>query len=343
TYYGRLSSHLPSYTVNTYFNRPGNGTFIHPQQDRLISFREAARLQTFPDRYRFLGTLSSRYKQIGNAVPPLLAYAVARKFERGRVVDLFCGAGGLSEGFLQAGNHISFATDSNPHMCETYAYNHQETNVVAADINDISHVRMLSDEIENTLSGRTLTTLIGGPPCQGFSTAGRWNYSDSRNSLILKMLEFAQLLRPENVVIENVPGLKWMRNGRVLDLVSEKLKNEGYDVGVLDLRAEEYCVPQRRRRLFVVGNRNGMQVASPDKLLAPIAPGRSRKDARPKDNGLPAPVSVSEALFDLPPILSGGGEDRMEYDPRWTKTDYQHLMRGSLKLEDFIIKRTEQC
>ena len=76
TYYGRLRKNLPSYTINTYFNRPGNGTFVHPEQNRLISMREAARLQSFTDQYRFLGSYSSRYKQIGNAVPPPLTKAL---------------------------------------------------------------------------------------------------------------------------------------------------------------------------------------------------------------------------------------------------------------------------
>ena len=79
TYYGRLSNEYPSYTINTYFHRPGNGTFIHPSQDRMISQREAARLQSFPDHYRFLGSSSSIYKQIGNAVPVLLAQMIAEK------------------------------------------------------------------------------------------------------------------------------------------------------------------------------------------------------------------------------------------------------------------------
>ena len=94
TYYGRLKDSLPSYTINTYFNRPGNGTFIHPKQNRLISLREAARLQSFSDRFRFLGSNSSRYKQIGNAVPPFLARAVAALLKPGLVIDLFSGAGG---------------------------------------------------------------------------------------------------------------------------------------------------------------------------------------------------------------------------------------------------------
>ncbi|MBE0526658.1 MAG: DNA cytosine methyltransferase, partial [Candidatus Thorarchaeota archaeon] len=89
TYYGRLNNSMPSYTINTYFNRPGNGTFIHPEQNRLISMREAARLQSFPDNYRFFGSSSSKYKQIGNAVPPLLARSIGSMISRGVCIDLF--------------------------------------------------------------------------------------------------------------------------------------------------------------------------------------------------------------------------------------------------------------
>lgn len=341
TYYGRLLNHLPSYTVNTYFNRPGNGTFVHPQQDRLISMREAARLQSFPDRYRFLGSFSSRYKQIGNAVPPLLARAVAEQIHPGLVLDMFSGAGGLSEGFVQARNNVVLATDVNSHMCETYAYNHTKTNVVLADINNASQSDELLEEIERTLKGRTLTTLIGGPPCQGFSTAGRWIPSDSRNSLVLRMLDFVHLLMPENVVIENVPGMKWMKQGQVIEAVVDQLKAEGYATTVLDLKAEEYCVPQRRRRLFVVANRTDDPLSVPKGVLAPIVRGKTRRDSRPGTNNLPPPVSVSEAVSDLPSLSSGEGKDRMEYNPRWTKTDYQRLLRGHFRLDDFISKRAE--
>ena len=77
TYYGRLRWEKPSYTISTYFNRIGNGCHIHPEQDRLISIREAARLQSFPDNYRFTGSKGAIHKQIGNAVPPLLAYKIS--------------------------------------------------------------------------------------------------------------------------------------------------------------------------------------------------------------------------------------------------------------------------
>ena len=342
TYYGRLQNNLPSYTINTYFNRPGNGTFIHPKQDRLISMREAARLQSFTDRFRFLGSLSSRYKQIGNAVPPLLARAVATLVKPGLTVDLFSGAGGLSEGFVQLGNEVLLATDFNTNMCKTYAHNHPATEVVQADLHLNSQSDSLHERIEGVLDGRQLNTIIGGPPCQGFSTAGNRNASDSRNNLVFRMLEFVHRLMPDNVVIENVPGLKWMHEGQVLESIVKKLEEMEYSVTILNLRAEEFGVPQRRRRVFIIGKRYGTHVDPPTPLFAPILRGKTRADVKLGNDEIPSPVCVAEAISDLPSLSSGGGEDLIEYDWKWTKTDYQRLMRESLTFDKFITKRAEQ-
>lgn len=342
TYYGRLTNHLPSYTINTYFNRPGNGTFIHPEQNRLISQREAARLQSFPDQFHFLGSISSRYKQIGNAVPPLLARSIATLLKPGLVVDLFSGAGGLSEGFVQAGHDVILATDFNPNMCKTYSYNHQTTEMVQADLSLQSQMDKLQERIEQRLAGRHLGTLIGGPPCQGFSTAGNRNTADRRNSLIFRMLELVQILMPESVVIENVPGLKWMQKGTILESIVDTLTHLGYSVNVHNLKAEEYGVPQRRRRIFVIGSRNGDHGDAPEGLFAPLIRGKARTDVRTGNKTLPHPVSVSDAISDLPPIESGGGEEIIEYCIDWTESDYQRLMRNSLSFDDFITKRREQ-
>ena len=103
TYYGRLQWERPAYTISTYFGRPGNGCFIHPSADRLITIREAARIQSFPDSYRFCGTARHRQTQVGNAVPPILAYQLGMMLPAGRCVDVFCGAGGLSLGLEWAG------------------------------------------------------------------------------------------------------------------------------------------------------------------------------------------------------------------------------------------------
>ena len=75
---GRLDASLPAYTITTQFDNVTTGCFTHPYEERSLSVREGARLQTFPDTYRFVGTLTSRFRQIGNAVPPPLGYAVAR-------------------------------------------------------------------------------------------------------------------------------------------------------------------------------------------------------------------------------------------------------------------------
>ena len=119
TYYGRLCWDKPSYTIATYFNRVGNGCNLHPSQCRVLSNREAARLQSFPDSFIFQGSNASQYKQIGNAVPPLLARFVASLIMphlRGmNFVDLFAGCGGMSEGFIMSGFQLIAANESFRH------------------------------------------------------------------------------------------------------------------------------------------------------------------------------------------------------------------------------------
>ena len=133
TYYGRLRWDRPSYTISTYFNRIGNGCFIHPSQDRLISTREAARLQSFKDSFIFYGSKTSQYKQVGNAVPPLLARAVAEKvkpyIKNKGLIDLFAGAGGLSAGFSLEGYKLNGAIEIEKNFFETLSKNHDDSNV----------------------------------------------------------------------------------------------------------------------------------------------------------------------------------------------------------------------
>lgn len=101
TYYGRLRWDAPSYTIATYFNHVGNGCNLHPSQQRVISTREAARLQSFPDDFVFVGTKASQFKQIGNAVPPLLGRFVSTiikpHLDSYNFVDLFAGLVGYQK------------------------------------------------------------------------------------------------------------------------------------------------------------------------------------------------------------------------------------------------------
>lgn len=342
TYYGRLNGELPSYTINTYFNRPGNGTFIHPIQDRLISMREAARLQSFPDRYRFLGSVSSRFKQIGNAVPPLLGKTIGTKIKTGICVDLFCGAGGLSEGLIQAGHRVLVASDINRHMCETYRFNHDNTSVIQANISNEIETNSLIATIESSLKGRTLNLLAGGPPCQGFSTAGKWSPSDTRNSLIFRTLIFIRRLQPENVLLENVPGIRWMQHGQMLEKLLKAISVEGYHPAILLLKAEEHGVPQQRRRVFIVATRNGDMIEKPEAIFTAVTRGRMGNLKRRVKNVLLPPITVFEAIEDLPEIASGGGINSIEYDYTWMKSDYQRYMRGLISMAFLVNKRAEQ-
>ncbi|MGQ4911097.1 MAG: DNA (cytosine-5-)-methyltransferase [Candidatus Thorarchaeota archaeon] len=342
TYYGRMRSDLPSYTINTYFNRPGNGTFIHPDEDRLITMREAARLQSFPDSYVFLGSHTSRYKQIGNAVPPILARIVGGLMRPGLAVDLFCGAGGLSEGLEKAGYTVLVASDLNRHMLETYSFNHPSTVAVRADVGRSDDYQHVLEEIEDALGGRTLTLLAGGPPCQGFSTAGNWSPSDERNTLAFRMLEVAESLTPDYVLVENVPGIRWMANGKYLSAIRDRLHEIEYKTTVLNMSSEEFGVPQRRRRVFVVGTRNGHEVPVPSGWFSKVSVSRARGTVRFESPELPRPVSVSEAISDLPELAGGLGDEVLEYRPRMALTPYQRMMRGLMSYEQFVKKRAEQ-
>ena len=336
TYYGRLRNDLPSYTISTFFNRPGNGTFIHPTQNRLISHREAARLQSFPDDFRFLGSHSSKYKQIGNAIPPLLSRAIGLQMKTGRSVDLFSGAGGLSHGLVDAGHEMIVAVDSNSNMCQTYSLNHPFTKSIQCDMSNPHDVQKAMDEIENTLSGRTLNLIAGGPPCQGFSTAGKWNIADSRNALVFSMFRMINHFLPKYVLIENVVGLRWMQQGAILRAIIEQLKSLDYYVEWYQLYAEEYGVPQRRQRIFIVANRDDDSVPYPVPMFRRILRGKYRDDIRTEDSELHFPVTVHDAISDLPVLKMGAGVDTIDYDANWTNSEYQRLMRGLISIQDFF-------
>ena len=288
-----------------------------------------------------MGSLSSRYKQIGNAVPPLLARAVGETIPRGIGVDLFCGAGGLSEGLKQAGHNVILSSDANPNMCQTYQINHPETRVVLCDFNNQENVKDLLSSVESELKGKTLRFLAGGPPCQGFSTAGKWNPDDARNSLLFRILEFVDELQPDYILFENVPGIRTMKEGKLLKSFLSSLESQGYSTRVLLLKAEQFGVPQRRRRVFILGNRGGEPIEKPEVQLASIVRGKRRYDSYVEANDLPPPVSVSEAISDMPPLESGEGQDVIEYSQEWILSDYQRLMRGLISLDEFLDKRTE--
>ncbi len=165
-------------------------------------------------------------------------------------VDLFCGAGGLSTGLKQAGFNEVFACDYDKWAVETMRTNHPKTNVVHEPVQKLTPKKL----IELT-QGQKIHLVAGGPPCQGFSTIGKGNPEDERNSLFKYFVRTVRVLRPDFVLFENVTGLVSKKNEKTLNEIIKAFKKIGYTLTIQVLEAQKYGVPQKRRRTFIVGTR----------------------------------------------------------------------------------------
>lgn len=168
-----------------------------------------------------------------------------------QMVDLFCGAGGLSLGFTQEGFVTALANDIEPCCVDTYSHNHPETprdHIVQGDI------RNVMDHLEGLLADKHVDIVIGGPPCQGFSMANRQRLiDDPRNQLYKSYVEVVKRVKPSFCVMENVKGML-----SVADQVKEDFRAIGYEVDCHILNAKDYGVPQNRERLIYIGNNAGL-------------------------------------------------------------------------------------
>jgi len=334
TYYGRLRWDRPAYTISTYFSRPGNGCFIHPGAPRLITIREAARLQSFPDSYRFSGKGRKRYIQVGNAVPPLLAFQIARVIPAGPTVDLFAGAGGLSLGFGWAGHKVLAAVDNDGSAIDTLRRNSDGGDeVLQADLSDAqSHERVLA-HIRQRAGAAGIQTLIGGPPCQGFSTAGHCRADDPRNKLVFAFLKAAEALRPPFVLMENVPALLWRGRRTILDDICRAMNRHGYRTDAIIAHAEGYGVPQLRRRLFLMCSRQPIQWPLP--WCEILEPSQTRyQPSAPLSERRPV-VTVADAIGDMPTETTGSADAALDYATE-PQSSYQQWARGALPLTELV-------
>jgi len=327
TYYGRLRNDKPSYTISTYFSRMGNGCNIHPDQDRLISIREGARLQSFRDSFIFYGPKTSQYKQIGNAVPPLLARAIAElvkpHINNKNFIDLFAGAGGMSEGFLMEGFNSIGAIEIDKDFFETFSKNHLKPESSKFFINGDITLKENKDRLLDLKLTNEVGLVIGGPPCQGFSTAGWRNPKDKRNQLFKDFVAIVEKIMPEFFILENVPGILTMRGGEAVKEIIECFSKIGYHVNPpILLKAEEFGVPQKRRRVFIIGSLKNISISKPKPLFSEI------------DLSLPNPITVKEAIGGLPRINANGGDFEMEVEYR-PLSKYEELMAGLISFKEF--------
>ena len=331
TYYGRLKRVDPSYTISTYFSRPGNGCHIHYEQDRVLSAREAARLQSFPDSFEFIGSQTAVNTQIGNAVPPLLAYQIAKTLGTpGVFVDLFAGAGGMGLGFKWAGWTPIVANDIQPTYLATYARNVHDNVLVGS----IAHQEVFDALVVEALNAQQKGVpfwVLGGPPCQGFSTAGNQrSMEDPRNQLAWDYVRFLSRVRPDGFVFENVTGLLNMDGGRVFSAVKEAFSTVMPTVLSAVLAADAFGIPQRRKRVILVGVRR--QSSERYNWPEPIS---ALRPARTLLADLAPAISVQDAIDDLPQLKQGEDGTHLAYRSA-PQTPYQSLMRGNLAAPEYL-------
>lgn len=231
-----------------------------------------------------------------------------------RVIDLFCGAGGLSEGFRQAGFHVALGNDVDRLAGETFARTHTDADFFPGPIEEIKSKDLL--DAAGVRKGE-LSCLIGGPPCQAFSVYNHQRgLHDPRSRLFREYLRVVEDLRPKWIVMENVTGITSVGRGKPVREITSSLGKLGYEVDLLVLRAEEYGVPQERRRIFFIANCTGETIAWPEPTHGP---------------GLERFVTVWDAIGDLPQLVNGedpGGPVPYRTAP---KCEYQALMRGTAK------------
>lgn len=250
-------------------------------------------------------------------------------------IDLFAGAGGLAEGFRQAGWRILAGVDNDPSAAKTFQLNFPESLFFQSDISSLKPAELLKD---CALVPGQLDCLIGGPPCQSFSYNNHArSASNLRARLFRQYLRIVGVLRPKTLVMENVPGMLTIGNGKIVKEIKNKLASLGYECSIKILFAEDFGVPQTRRRAFVIATRLGWE----NSLFPSGTHGPSEKPSEeangyvhrwePKGRSSTRPlVKVWHAIGDLPAVKNGGTPDRISYGSG-PRTEFQRRARSGVR------------
>lgn len=247
-------------------------------------------------------------------------------------IDLFCGAGGITEGFRQSGYKCLYANDINPLAIATFQHNHPGCRSEAKPIESVD-VRKLRRELQ--IDRGELDVLCGGPPCQGFSINAPERFlDDPRNALFKQFVRFLEEFKPKTFVFENVPGLLSLSSEKVFERVLKELHNCGYHTSSRILFAAHYGVPQERWRLIILGSSFDPLPEHP--LPTHYAVGRAnfrggstmtfRLDPADRKSLLPA-TTVRDAISDLPRLKMGDGAEKVQLNGK-LRSDYANTMRS---------------
>jgi DNA (cytosine-5)-methyltransferase 1 len=217
-----------------------------------------------------------------------------------KVLDLFCGCGGLSLGMENAGFDIALGIDFWPDALKSFKKNHKDSKVLCQDLSQINF-----SEIQNKYLPNGVDVIVGGPPCQGFSISGKRDPNDPRNKLYVSFVDSVEFYQPQAFIMENVPNLASMLKGKIRDTIVKEFEALGYTVSYAKILASDFGVPQNRNRFFLVGMKNGIEFKFPE---------RTHSDNK---------VTCSEAISDLPETSLEDGE---RY-PLTSCSEYQRMMR----------------
>lgn len=231
------------------------------------------------------------------------------------MIDLFSGCGGLSFGFEQAGFKCLIGVDIDPSALNTFSYNHKNAISLNLDLSKKESIDIIINKIHN----RKIDLIVAGPPCQGFSLTGKREEDDIRNKLFYSVFELAEKTAPNYIVIENVPGIATLYNGRARKAVINEFERLGYSLSEKLIYAPDYGVPQIRKRMFFVGIRNGKPFDFPH-------PTHTNNNY----------ITCEQAIGDLPNLEKELGNEISDYISA-PISEYQKSMRKkSLKLINHV-------
>ena len=210
------------------------------------------------------------------------------------IIDLFAGVGGLSYGFSKLPEfNIIAANEIEKDISVAYTLNHPEVKMLNCDINDLT-----KEKLEEVLEGEKIDIVVGGPPCQSYSTLGK-RQMDDRANLFMQYKRILQILQPRAFVFDNVVGILSMDGGRLFKQVQAEFEELGYSLKHKVLNAVDYGVPQLRERVILVGIKGENNYEYP---------------APTHGEGLKPYVTLKDAIGDLPALKSGQSSTSYSYD-----------------------------
>ena len=225
-------------------------------------------------------------------------------------IDLFCGAGGLSEGFRQSGFHVLAGQDYDDQAGATFAATHHEARFIGGPIEKVTPQQLL--KAAGAKRGE-IDVIVGGPPCQGYSVYNHQRgENDPRAGLFKQYLRIVEGIKPRWIVMENVTGITSIAGGNIVREIYAGMHELGYRVDMRVLKAEQYGVPQERRRVFFVATRTDAPILFPEPTHGP---------------GLEPYVTVWDAISDLP-VLKNGDDRALRAYRTAPQNSYQALLRG---------------